>query len=125
LKQVIFLDTNNARRGGLMVEIGLLSKSSFLNWVDTVNDHLCHINNYPFISRLANYRCRYAVVDGNKSSSFKGMSLAEFEEIFTPEDIERMGRFLSYQDKSSKYGATYPIFLKEVYVKHGKVEADA
>lgn len=58
---------------------------------------------------------RYGQINGSVGAKLKDMYLTEFEEIFTPDDIERLGGLLLYRK------GEYRQFRKEVYMKYGKL----
>jgi hypothetical protein len=107
--EVAFIHAGKADRGGLKVAIKIQSKERFMEWVDEWNERNAgrHIGFYGYP------KIRYAYIDGSYSELFKFMSINEFEAIFNEEDRKRLGRLLEYRK------GDYPIFLKEIYVKHG------
>lgn len=107
-KEVVFIDAWKTQRGGLGVGMNIRSKEGFLADIDAWNEKKASGRiywSYP--------TPRYATVDGSHSQSFKDMYLSEFEAMFTPEEIKRLGRLMEYKPKN------YPVFRKEIYVKHG------
>ena len=111
--QLVFFNTATTSRGGLYSSFGVLSKESILQKIE----RQVELSKQYSYRRYSGYR--YGWIDGGDSQSFKDMRLNEFEEIFTPEDIERMGDYLTYQPKTKDHGSFYPVFRKEIYMKHG------
>lgn len=113
MKQVVFLGTSGASRGGLMVGISVHGKENFLKGIERWNERVGKgsISSYSFPS------CRFAFVDGFDSKLFKNMTIEEFEAVFTEDDRKRLGRLLEYG--GSRYGQKYPVFLKAIYQKYG------
>jgi hypothetical protein len=113
MKQVVFLGTSGASRGGLMVGISVQSKESFLKGIERWHERVGN-------QRISDYQyptSRFAFVDGFDSKLFKNMAVSEFEAVFTEDDRKRLGRLLEYG--GSKYGQKYPVFLKAIYQKYG------
>lgn len=107
--QVVFLNTSNASRGGLLAGIGVMTKEAFLTSVEEGFER----NKDAFRYSLP---CdRFAFIDGEKSLKFKNMELSVFEEVFTEADIERLRLALEYGKSYDKY----PHFRKAVYLKYG------
>lgn len=108
MRTVLFLNTGNTSRGGLYVSVGIMDKETFLKKVAEWHEHFKGKSYTTFPTY------RYAYLNGSGASNFKGMSLSEFEAIFTADDIKRLGRLLEIQ----KY-TKYPVFRKEIYAKYG------
>lgn len=108
MRTVLFLNTGNTSRGGLYVSVGIMDKETFLKHIDKWHEYTQERNIHYFPT------FRYAYLNGSGASNFKGMSLSEFEVIFTADDIKRLGRLLEIQ----KY-TKYPVFKKEIYIKYG------
>jgi hypothetical protein len=108
-KEVVFIDTWKTQRGGLGVGMNLLSKEGFLKSMDEWNERKAtgkiYSWSYPTI--------RYAYIDGATSKSSKDMYIGDFERIFSEDEIKRLGRVMEYKK------GEYPVFRKEIYVKHG------
>lgn len=113
MKQLVFFDTATTSRGGLYSSFGILSKESVLLKIEKQVETKQQRHHAHYVG------FRYGYIDGGDSQSFKDMRLSEFEEIFTPADIERMGAYLTYREKSHRLGSDYPVFRKEIYMKYG------
>lgn len=113
MRTVLFLNTGNTSRGGLYVSVGIMDKETFLKKVAEWHEH------FKGKSYISFPTYRYAYLNGSGASNFKGMSLSEFEAIFTAEDdIAKLGRLLEIQNHCN--GAVkYPVFKKEIYTKYG------
>jgi hypothetical protein len=114
MSNVVFIDASNTQRGGLAVGMHIRSKEGFLQWADAWNKKY---EDKP-VPMWCMPKPRYAYVDGGYSSNFKELSLRQFEALFTEEEIKRLGRLLEYRK------GDYPIFLKEIYVKHGILQGE-
>lgn len=109
--QIVFLIADKGSWGGLKMGMELLDKEKFLLRVDKWNEKNYVEGKFPYWQ--PDYR--YGQINGSVGAKLKDMYLTEFEDIFTPEDIERLGGLLLYRK------GEYRQFRKEVYMKYGKL----
>lgn len=105
--QIVFLSTWGTSRGGLSVDVTLLSKEQFFNEVDKWNEGIIEGKYYYYPT------WRFAVIDGHRSRLFKSIAVGEFEKMFNEAERERLGKLLEYRK------GEYPVFLKAIYLKYG------
>lgn len=111
LADVLFIQAGRTSRGGLYSDIRVEDKECFVRGIEAWNQRLDETNNtyysYP--------DCRYVFLNSTGAEKFKSMTVVEFEAIFSEEDRGRLGRLLEY----GRLGNTWPVFRKDVYLKHG------